>query len=169
MRHQKHVAYRFEPPMKNLSKKKCFNIKNKQFEKKDPRFENTIFTFMTTFHNFAIKIESGWAKRWLRSFWILETPMMYICKYVYMGYFPEIKVLIWSLKNQLFFNFNCSLLIRKLAEGLEILLSWNWGIPIRFTFFRKKFVMVSWCKLIISHGEMKCVLLIIFLALNLTP
>ena len=66
-------------------------------------------------------------------------------------------VLIWSLKNQWFFGFNCVLLILKIA-GLEIS---------RTIVFWKKFVIISWHKLIIFNGDMMCVLLISFLVQNL--
>ena len=69
-------------------------------------------------------------------------------------------VLIWSLKNQLFLGFNCVLLIIKIA-GLE---------TSRPTFLREKFGIISWNRLIIFNGDMKCVLSISFLVQNLiTP
>ena len=63
----------------------------------------------------------------------------------------------WSLKNQWFLGFNCILLIIKIA-GLE---------TSRPTFFGEKFGIISWNRLIIFNGDMKCVLLISFLVQNL--
>ena len=66
-------------------------------------------------------------------------------------------VLIWGLKNYWFLGFNCVLLIIKIA-GLE---------TSRPTFFGEKFGIISWNRLIIFNGDMKCVLLISFLVQNL--
>lgn len=62
-------------------------------------------------------------------------------------------------------NLDCVLLIIKLAECLEILLSWPRGIQILIqrTLFLKKFVTTSWTKLTILHEYMKCVLETFFL------
>ena len=56
-----------------------------------------------------------------------------------------------------FLGFNCVLLIIKIA-GLE---------TSRPTFFGEKFGIISWNRLIIFNGDMKCVLLISFLVQNL--
>ena len=53
------------------------------------------------------------------SFWKLVMSMMYMSMY---GYFSWHKIIIWSFKNQWFLNFNCVLLIIKLAEGFEFFL-----------------------------------------------
>ena len=63
---------------------------------------------------------------------------------------------IWSPKTW-FLGFNCDLLIIKIA-GLE---------TSRATFLVGKFGIISWNRLIIFNGDMKCVLLISFLVQNL--
>ena len=43
---------------------KYHNLKNVNFKKKGAKDKNvTILLFMTTFHNFAFRIETGWAPR----------------------------------------------------------------------------------------------------------
>ena len=81
---------------------------------------------------------------------ILETRNVNdVCMNVRMFYVSWHKVLIWSLKNQWLLNFSCVLLIIKLAESLEILLSWPWEIPLSMdlTCFGGKFVTTSWNKI----------------------
>ena len=75
-------------------------------------------------------------------------------------------VLTSSLKNKLILDFSCVQLIIKISEGLETLGGAVISIHNSY-FFGKTFVTKSWNKLIILHGDMKCVLLIIFLAQNL--
>ena len=72
---------------------------------------------MTTFHNFALKIETGWAAM------VVKPRKQELSMYLVTLYFPWHEVLSWSLKSQWFLNFNYVLLIKKLAEGLEILSS----------------------------------------------
>ena len=82
---------------------------------------------MTTFHNYVLKVETGWAARMFKS--ILETRNVNcVCEYVWLPFLTQI--IIWSLRNQWFLNFNCFLLLIKLANGLEILLWWPMGIPL---------------------------------------
>ena len=91
------------------------------------------------------------------SFWKLVMSLMYVSMY---GYFSRHKIIIWSFKNQWFLNFNCVLLIIKLAEGLEFFFWRPWEIPLpkQLTFLRKKFITTSWDNLIILHGDLKCIL-----------
>ena len=55
-----------------VGQKKCHNFKNINFKKKGSKVKkNYVLHFMTNFHNFALKINTIWAKRAIRS--ILET------------------------------------------------------------------------------------------------
>lgn len=131
------------------------NIKNVYFKKKGPKVENITFLhFIATFHNFALKIKIGWATKVFKCISKLRISMMYLSM---RGYFSWQKIIIWSLKNQQFWNFYCTLLIMKLAGGFEILFSWPWGISLtmQLAFLREKFARASWNKLIILHGDMK--------------
>ena len=124
----------------------------------------TFLYSISTFHNFALKVEPGWATRWFKS--ILETRninnvFMYVC----MVYFSWHKLLVWSLKNQWFLNFYCDLLIRVLKPSFH---DPGGTSQITCILFGKQFVISSWNKLIILHGDIKSVLLNIFFAQNLT-
>ena len=68
------------------------------------------------------------------------------CIYLCTPYFSWHKVLIWSLKNYWFLNFNCVLLIMKIGQALEILLSWPWGtpLPMHLTCFGEPLVTAPW-------------------------
>ena len=78
----------------------------------------TFLNFITTFQLFDLKVEPVELKTYLSQFWELEMSMMYVSMY---GYSSSHKVIIWSLKNQWFWNidFYWVLLIMKLAEYLE--------------------------------------------------
>ena len=53
-------------------------------------------------------------------------------------------------------------------KGVDTLFSWSWGTPLPINhIFGGKFGTISWNKLIILYGDMKCVLLIIFLIQSL--
>ena len=85
MLHQKHESYRFELPLKKIVSwlEKCYSTKNvaisKILGKKAQKFKNIIFLhFTTTFHNFALNIETGWPLGCLNPFWKLEMSMMYV-------------------------------------------------------------------------------------------
>ena len=79
--------------------------------------------FMTAFHNFAFEEETDRAKRLVSS--ILETRIWCI-------YLHDLLFFTWSvyLEPEKFVDFNCVQLIIKLSEGLEILLSSLWGLPL---------------------------------------
>ena len=130
---------------------KCPNLRSRRFKKtktSNPlsymtdvsKVIATVLHFMTTFHNFILKIETSWAAR-------LVWPLLWIikcqwCMYAY--YFSWNRVLIWSLKNQCSLNFNCDLSIIKLAEDLEILLCpWGVPLPIQLTLCGERFVTAS--------------------------
>ena len=68
------------------------------------------------------------------------------CQYICMPYFSWHKVFFRGPQIKLFLNLNSILVIIKLAEGLEILLSWPWRIPLsmQLTYFWEKFVTASW-------------------------
>ena len=70
----------------------------------------------------------------------------YIYIYVCIPYISWKKVLIWSPQNYWYLNFNCALLIMKIGQALEILLSWPWGtpLPMQLTCFGGPFVTASW-------------------------
>ena len=70
MLHHKHESYRCVLPLKiqlirlALGQKKILKLKNVPFEKKGLTVKkHKILHFITTFHNFTIKIETSWAKR----------------------------------------------------------------------------------------------------------
>ena len=83
MLYQKHESYKYVLTLKNwvdwitarwektLQPQKCTFWKKCQKLKK-----RTIFLCMTTFYNFALKIETSWAKSFLSPFWKLETPQI---------------------------------------------------------------------------------------------
>ena len=55
-----------------LREEKYYNFKKLHFEKNCPKVKkHIIFPFMTTFYNFALKIETNWAKKVVKP--ILET------------------------------------------------------------------------------------------------
>ena len=56
--HQRHEFYTLELPLIKLGENKYCNLKIVHFEKKDQKIK-TFLHVMTTFHNFAIKIETG--------------------------------------------------------------------------------------------------------------
>ena len=94
---------------------------------------------------------------YLNPFWKLEISVMYVSMFCYFSWH---KLIIWKFENPWFINFNCVLVIIKLAQVLEILYSGLWEIPlpIQLTFFRETFITTSWNKLMFLHGDMKCVL-----------
>ena len=66
MFHQKLESYRFRLALKKLGwlqvEIKCHNLKCVDFEKKGAKDKNiAILFFMSTFHNFAHEIKTGWA------------------------------------------------------------------------------------------------------------
>ena len=64
--YQKHDSYRYTLPLKNwvdwisTRRDKNRSLKNKHFEK-DPKAKKEKKILMTTFYNFALIIETGWA------------------------------------------------------------------------------------------------------------
>ena len=70
-------------------------------------------------------------------------------------YFPCIRYLFGASKKW-FINFNCVLLTIKLVEGLEVMVSWPWEmpLPIQLTFFGGK-RLTQHCETIILHKDRK--------------
>ena len=66
--------------------------------------------------------------------------------YLCTQYFSRHKMFIWILKNYWFLNFNFVLLIMKIGQALEILLSWlcRTPLPMQLTCFGKSFVKAPW-------------------------
>ena len=97
---------------------------------------------MTAFHNCVLKIESSWA--WFSPFYKLE--MLIYILYICTPCISWNKVLIWSLRNYWYLNFNCAPLIMKIGQALEILLSWPRGtpLPMQVTCFGEPSVTASW-------------------------
>ena len=64
---EKHESYRFKLPLKKLAwldHIKFYNLKNVHFKKNCAKVKTiTTLHFMTTFHNFAPRIETGWPAR----------------------------------------------------------------------------------------------------------
>ena len=78
MLHQKHESYQCLLLLKNwvywitTKAKKFHNMKNIHFEKKCPKIKkHIIFPLITIFYNFALKLETSWAKKVVKP--ILET------------------------------------------------------------------------------------------------
>ena len=122
-----------------LDEKNCRNLKKVQFDKNSPKIQkHSFYNFSTTWNRATYIFEQNGL---FSPFWKLEISItwcikIYIYIYIYVSWH---KVLVWSLKNQWFLNFNCVLSLIKLAEGLEILLSWPLGIPppMQLTLFAK--------------------------------
>ena len=55
--------WRIELTGQPLGEKKCHNLKNVHFGKKYLKIKKHIFLLMTTFYDFALKIEASWAKK----------------------------------------------------------------------------------------------------------
>ena len=74
MLHQKDESYKYVLPLKNWvgwistrQEKKSTTSKTYILRKRAPKFKNLFFHFMTTFYNFALKIETRGAKRVVKS------------------------------------------------------------------------------------------------------
>ena len=120
----------------------------------------SILHFTTTFHNFAFKIETSWAKRAAKP--IFETRNVNdFC----MLYFSWHKVLICCLKNQWLSSFHCVLLHHKTCWGSWNLVITSLGIPlpIQLTFLDERFLTASWNKInhfaILKHLHLHTLLL----------
>ena len=91
--HQKHESFTFEiPPTKLSWLNKCNATKNVATSKwyiLSKRAQKV----KTTFHNFVLNVETGWAIRLASPFYKMEMPM-----YVYTPYFAWHKVFIWNSK-----------------------------------------------------------------------
>ena len=55
----------------HYERKKCYNLKNVDFEKKCQNIKKHIFPLMTTFYNFTLKIETSGAIKVIKT--ILKT------------------------------------------------------------------------------------------------
>ena len=105
------------------------------FKKRAQKLRNrTFLPFMITFHNFALKLETGCGARVFRL--ILETRnVSNLCLCVRFIFPDKTSLFIRTSRNEWFVIVSFVLLITKRAEVLEILFSWPWGYP--YPFFGK--------------------------------
>ena len=87
---------------------------------------------------------------------------MCVCIYACMIFLSWHKILIRSFRKQWFLIFNCVILIRQCSN--LVLMNLVYTSNHAFHILWGTFVTASWNKLIILDGDMKCIILIIFLA-----
>ena len=59
-----------------LGEIKMSQPQNVHFKKISPKVKNQNSKFLSTFYNFALKIENCWAERVVKSFWKPEMPIL---------------------------------------------------------------------------------------------
>ena len=86
------------------ARKKFNNLKNVQLEKKCSKIKKHIFPLMTSFYNFTLKIETGWAKKFIK--FILETwNVNDVIVYLWFRYLRIKKIKICNSRKS---NFTCT-------------------------------------------------------------